>query len=225
MKPTHQVLIEKIMEQFKPKEPYTDEAGRWVTEPKYNLGQAELEAIYNEFLEELDNDQSVDTGDALYMNVYDAIAHGLAASDADKDDIEMATNNVLRVIKSSTSTADAIFEQAASIETGIHVTVDKIVDDTQTFAFEPQKAAELGYEGVKKLLTAVQDHAIQENREMIRELKNHITILSADVALMNKRLLNLEDQDVKGIKDVITRNLTISLMNHKRSTEGLSHEE
>jgi hypothetical protein len=30
---------------------------------------------------------------------------------------------------------------------------------------------------------------------------------------------------LKGLKDVITRNLTISIMNHKRATEGISHEE
>lgn len=142
MKPTHQILIEKIMEYFK-NHPGVGKFASVITKDM-------LEQIYNEFLEGLEE---------------------------------------------PTNSADAIFEQAASIETGIHVTVDKIVDDTQTFAFEPQKAAELGYEAVKKLITAVQDHAIQENREMIRELKNHITILSADVALMNKRLLNLENQD------------------------------
>jgi DNA-binding ferritin-like protein len=173
MKPTHQVLIEKIMDYFK--------IQQGVGQYHDYITKTMIEHIYNEFLEELEDQP--------------------------------------------TSTADAIFEQAASIETEVTGTVDKIVDDTQTFAFEPQKAAELGYEAVKKLLTAVQDHAIQENRKMIRDLKNHVTILSADVALMNKRLLNLEDQDVKGIKDVITRNLTISIMNHKRATEGISHEE
>ena len=147
MKPTHQQLIEKIMDYFKNRH----DVGQ------YNdyITKAKIEHIYNEFLEELEE---------------------------------------------PTNSADAIFEQAASLETEITGTVDKIVDEINSLNGKgwdgnSHSVAARGYESVKKLITAVQDHAIQDNREMIRELKNHITILSADVALMNKRLLNLENQD------------------------------
>ena len=125
---------------------------------------------------------------------------GKFASVITKDMLEQIYNEFLEGLEEPTNSADAIFEQAASLETEITGTVDKIVDEINSLNGKgwdgnSHSVAARGYESVKKLITAVQDHAIQDNREMIRELKNHITILSADVALMNKRLLNLENQD------------------------------
>jgi hypothetical protein len=53
--------------------------------------------------------------------------------------------------------------------------------------------AERGYESVKKLITAVQDNAIQENRKMIRELQERYDRLDAN-------LLSWDEQHSNNIK-------------------------
>ena len=136
MKPTHQILIEKIMEAFKEQEDKGQSLPDMITKSK-------IEHVYNQFLEEL----------------------------------EEPTN------------------EAASLETEITGTVDKIVDEIQSlhglvWDGNSSSVAERGYESVKKLITAVQDNAIQENRKMIRELQELYDKLGANMLSWDEDITN-----------------------------------